>query len=194
MKKAEIILTLIALSTLLMKLCLVSGITIFIVMSLSLLSCFYFYTGFAFFNGMSLIKMTKGEKYKDIRSRRVVGGVATGLALGLAVIGILFKFQSFPGASFNLIMGIFSTGVIIAISTIKYFKTRDAYYTTILKRVLVYFTICLTLYLVPRNTFFEFMHRDRPAYVKVMEKAWDNPGNEALQDSVDAAWDKTYKK
>jgi hypothetical protein len=185
MKKAEIIIGIVALLAIIMNLLLFVGATILIVLSLSLLSCFYMYLSFALFNGVQLSNITNKESYTGIGAPRIIGAIGAGLALSLTVIGILFKFQSYPGATFNLSVGLISLAVVTIVGLVKYFKTKSAFYTGIFKRVAIFGLFGLTLLYTPRTTIIDFKYRNHPAYLNALKQAMANPDNKEMGEKAD---------
>jgi hypothetical protein len=148
------------------------------------------YFGFAFFNNIPISKIFKKESYKGISALRIIGAIGAGMALSASAIGILFKMQSYPGADADIAAGLFTCFIVAGISIIKFTKIKAPYYGKILKRVLIYGAICLTWFVIPKTTWIEFKYRDRPAYVRALERSWANPNSKALRDSVEMEWDK----
>lgn len=138
MKKAEIILGAIALTSLALNLLLVPGGVVLTVLSLSTLSVFYMYLSFALFNDIQIRRIFKKDSYKGISTMRIVGAILTGLALSMTIVGLLFKFQSWPGATMNLGLGLVGLLIALIVGTVKYSKTKSDYYTKIIKRIAVY--------------------------------------------------------
>ena len=162
------------------------------VLSLSSLSVIYMYLGFALFNNIHFRKIFKKETYKEISTKRIIGGVGTGLALSVSVIGILFKFQSWPGASANLIMAIVTLSILAIISLIKMKKSEDNYYSNILKRIAIFGAICIFLFSIPTKTWMEWKYPNNPEYVKAVLDAKSDPENQELWDKVDEEREKMY--
>ena len=185
MKKAEIILGAIALIALALNLLLVSGGGVLTVLSLSTLSVLYMYLSFALFNGIRLRHIFKKDSYKGISTMRIVGAILTGLALSMTIIGLLFKFQSWPGATVNLAIGLLGLAIALIVVTIKYSKTKSDYYTKIFKRIAVFGGLGLILIILPKETWLELKYRDHPDYVEAVKKAMSDPDNQELWDKVD---------
>tara|TARA_B100000780_G_C21122411_1_gene454784 strand:+ start:1782 stop:2369 length:588 start_codon:yes stop_codon:yes gene_type:complete len=185
MRKVEILLgiiTFIALTLNLFNIPYGEGLT---VLSLLLVSMLYFAFGFALFNKVGLRDLAKKDAFKGISQNRIIGAVLIGLSLSTAVIGILFKIQSWPGSSFNLGLGLFGLLIGSIVGLIKYQKTNSPYYTSIFKRVGFYGSIAFVLMLIPNITWLEFREREHPEYIEAVKRAWDDPENQELWDKVD---------
>ena len=184
MKKAEIIIGILSLIGLALNILLVPGGNIVIILTMGMLSLLYGYFSFALFNGIKFRAIFKKESYKGISTWRIVGAVGAGLALSMSVIGMLFKFQSWPGAVVELEFGLFWLFIVTIIGTIKYLTTQSEYYTGILKRVALYGGIALLLALMPKTAWVEIKYRNHPAYLQALKESINNPGNKELWEKV----------
>jgi glucan phosphoethanolaminetransferase (alkaline phosphatase superfamily) len=194
MKKTELTLILLAVIALIMKLMYLPGSLILIVLSLSSVSLFYFYLGFAFFNGIGFKKILKKESYKVISTQRIIGGIGTGFALSISAIGILFKIQSYPGASIQLLVGLFGLGIVLIFSLIKMRKSTNNYYSKILKRVASFGAICVFFIAIPSKTWLNLNYPNNPEYVQAILEAEANPDDQESQDKVKEESEKIYGK
>ncbi len=194
MKKGEIILATISIISLGLNLLLIPGGGFLTVLTLSTLSMVYFYFGFALFNDIRLRKIFKKDSYKDISSLRILGAVGAGLALSMTTIGLMFKFQSWPGADLNLIAGLVGLVIVTIIGVIKYSKSKSDYYTRILKRVAIFGGLGLITFLTPRTSWVEFKYRNYPDYVNAVKNSIADPDNKELQDKADEERQKMYNK
>ncbi len=191
MKKTEIILVILSIIVLGLKLLLIPGINLLVILTLSALAMLYFYFGFALFNNIQLRTIFKKDSYQDISSLRILGAVCSGLALSMAITGILFKFLSWPGSFANLMAGLVGIIIVAIIGTIKYFKSKSNYYTKIFKRLIIFGVLTLTLVLIPQTTWIELKYRDNPALLDALKKSLADPTNKELQDKVTEEREKT---
>ena len=185
MKKTELILIAISIVVLLMRFFHLPGSAILTVISLSSVSVFYLYLGFMLFNGIRFRKVFKKESYKGISTKRIFGGIGTGIALSFSAIGILFKFQSWPGASFQLGIGLFGLTIVTLISLTKVKKNSDNFYSNILKRVAFFGALSIFLLFIPSSTWLNWKYPNNPEYVKAILNAQANPNNEELWKKVE---------
>lgn len=192
MKKTELILILLALIALIMKLMYLPGSLILIVLSLSSLSLFYFYLGFAFFNGIRFRKILKRESYKGISTQRIIIGIGTGFVLNIAAIGVLFKIQSYSGASMILLISLFGLGILMIFSVIKMRENTDNYYANIFKRVASFGAICVFFIAMPSKTWLDLNYPNNPEYVQAILEVEANPNDQELQDKVKEENEKMY--
>lgn len=143
MKKIEIILATLTAIAIGMKLISIPGSGILTTVTLSSLSLIYCYFGFALFNNIPLRKILVKQGYKDTSTLRILGAIVTGFVLSLTIIGILFKFQSWPHASYNLGAGLVGLFIVTVVGLIKFNKTKMDYYKQIFIRIAVFGVIGL---------------------------------------------------
>jgi hypothetical protein len=91
MKKAEIILAVLAVIALGFNLNRVPGASALTVLTLSSLSVFYMYLGFALFNGVRLRAIFKKGSFTEISKARTFVAIAAGIALSVTLVGIMFR-------------------------------------------------------------------------------------------------------
>ena len=192
MKKAELFLVILSVITIVLRLFHFNNSGVLTVIFFSLLSLFYFYFSFAFFNDLGFRQMLKKVSFEGIPLSRIVGAVGTGLALSVAIIGILFKLQSYPGADAQLIIGAVTLGVVALVAAFKYRKSSESYYSIILKRVIVIGGFTIFLIVIPAKNWLGFQYPNNPEYVEALLKAQADPKNESLWDEVDVEREKMY--
>lgn len=155
------------------------------VVSLSAISALYMYLSFALFNGIRLREIFKRDSYKGIPVMRIIGAILTGSALSLTIIGLLFKFQSWPGAGVSLRAGLVGLIIAFIVGVMKYLKTKSDYYSRIFRRITVYGVLGLFFILLPKDTLLEFKYRNYPNYLESMKNAKAEPGNQELLNKVE---------
>jgi hypothetical protein len=184
MKKAELIFTILLVFAFFMSLMMVPGGAIFSISILTWLSFIYFYGGYALFNNVPLLKMTKSETHKDISSIQTISSIVTGGALGIVLMGILFKMEQWPGAAIMLLFGLTALFVAGVVSTIQYVTTKGPFYFQLLKRIVPYFIAGIILYFFSHQIFVEFKYRDYPAYVAAVNAWKADPSNDTLREKM----------
>ena len=93
--------------------------------------------------------------------------------------------MSWPGASPNIYTGLVTSGVILVISVIMYFKKQERFYLGVLKRVVLYCLIGLLLALIPRVNWMEAIHgKKHPEYIKAYKEYLANPSDDNLWQKV----------
>jgi hypothetical protein len=184
-KKAEIIIAAVSIIAMGLKLLLVPGSGILTVLSLSILSVYYMYLSFAIFNRIRPKNFYKKDSYLGISKMRIIGAIGTGLALSITTIGILFKFQSWPGGSFNLGVGLLGLFIVTIIGLIRFNRNKSDYYKGIFKRVAIVGILGLILMLIPQTTWIEIKYRNHPTYIEALKRAMADPENKDLWQNVE---------
>jgi hypothetical protein len=184
MKTTEKILCITFLFGLILKLALIPGSGILITLSLLILSILYFYLGFAFFNNIPFKGIFKKDSYREIKPLRILGAIAAGIVLSTISIGLLFKIQNWPLASSSLIVGLITSFIILAITTFKSYKTKDIYYSRILKRLIPAIILTGFFLLVSDLSFVKFQYRNHPDYIKAYMKLQNDPTNDSLRENL----------
>ena len=190
LKKIEVTLGVIAMVAMVLNLFNFAGGGVLTVLSLSTVSLLYTYLSFALFNDIRLRKIFNKGSYEGIGSKRIVGGIFTGLALSITTIGLLFKFQSWPGASFNLGLGLIGLLIVLIVGLIKYQRIKSEYYTKIFWRIVFYGGLGLILMIIPKEAWIEIKYRNHPEYIEAVKNAWTDPNNQELWGIVDKEWEK----
>lgn len=185
MKKAEIILIISSLIALIINLLIIPGGAFLTILTLSSISLLYCYFSFALFNNIRLRKIFQKESYKETTTLKLLGTIFTGFTLSTTIIGILFKFQRWPGAYIMLLVGVSGLLIVISISIIKYLNNKSEFYLIISKRVAIFGGIGLFLILMRPTFLVEFKYRNYPNYVNAVKKLTLEPNNKHLQKIVD---------
>jgi hypothetical protein len=194
MKKLELIFVLLSLVSILLNLFLIPMANLFMLLSLSFLSLFYMYFSFAFFNGVQLRNIFKKVAYSDVSALRIVGAIGTGVALSQTIIGLIFKFNEWPGAFVMMSVGLSGLLVVAIVGFIQFTKNKIDYYRNIFKRIALFGGLTLILVVLPSNLMFEFKYRNYPTYIAAYKKFIDNPTNKELSDEVAAERRKVFNR
>lgn len=183
--KAELIPIAIFILALLLFLFSLPGGAALMILSLGFLSILYFYFGFAILNSISFRKIFKKSSYSAISSMRIVGAIGTGIGLSTVIIGLLFKFMSWPGSYFMLLIGLLSMSVFFAYALIKFIINKSSFYTNILLRTAFFGGIGLFLLLMPSYTLSEIKYgKHHPEYIEALKALENDPTNTELQENV----------
>jgi len=184
MNKLEKILGLIFLIAIILKLTLLPGGGILATISLMILANLYFLFGFALFNQIELKNILKGDSYTGISNLRIFGAFVTGTALSILCVGVLFKLQHWPGSKPNIIVGLISSVIILIVSIIKYYKSKEVIYSKIILRLTIIGGISLFFLTVSDYSIVKFQFRNHPNYIKAFELYQTNPKNDSLQNNL----------
>lgn len=185
MRNFERILLGIALLSLILKFFLITGGGILCVLSFSVLSGFYFYLGFAYFNDLKMSQIFKSSSYKMISNKRLIGGICSGLALSILLIGFMFKLMQWPGQTMNLILGLLCTFVILAIIVITTKGKIDLYYKRILIRLALTGLLGLFFIVISDSVIIKIQYRNYPRYIEAFKKLQEQPSSVELQENID---------
>ena len=184
MKKTEKTILIISIIAIFLNFFLVPGGSVLTVMSLSLLAIIYFCFGITLFTNIRLADLFKTESLKDITTTKIFGVVALGFTLSITVLGILFKLLSWPGAAFNLGVGVIGLIIIITIGAIKYSNNKSKFYLLIFKRAFFFGGIGLLLLLTPKSTFIDLKYRNHISYANALKNSIADPTNEDLRKTL----------
>lgn len=181
MKKIELIVGLISLLSLVLNLLLVPGGGVLTILMLSIFSMLYFALSIVILNNIGLRSAFKKESYKGISTARIIGSIATGIALSITIIGVLFKFQSYPGANLELIYGLTGLIIVLIVGLIRYIKTKNKFYIDVFKRLLIVGGFGLMLILMPNGMLIDIKYRNHPEYAKALKNVTIDPFNKDFQ-------------
>ena len=111
----------------------------------------------------------------------------TGLVLSLTIIGILFKLQLWPGAEFNLRMGL--GGCVVVLVAILGIHSRrplaEPYFNALRFRLLVIGSAGLLLYLVPTPTLIKATVGADTERAHLLIRLYEAPGDTAAQRALE---------
>lgn len=106
---------------------------------------------------------------------QVVFSVLGGLTFSIAVLGILFKLQKYPGAGAMLISGIFFTALVSIYAVFSFVKSKDQYSKRLMRRGLILLFFVTSLYLIPQRSVIEFQYRNNPELKAIHLEVLENP-------------------
>jgi 4-hydroxybenzoate polyprenyltransferase len=178
MKKVEIILVALSIVGLCLSILLIVGGNFSTVIGLSLLSMIYFVFGFALFNGIGTREIFK--KSGSLKTLRILGGIATGMAMSVGLTGILFTALSWSGSSMMLLIGVIVLSALSITAAIKYSTNKDSFYRNILLRIVPTAIVALVFLFFGDQIFYDFKYRNYPEFLDAYHQAKADPGNETL--------------
>jgi len=184
MKKSERILFALVCLALVLEVMLIPGSGILLVLSFNALACVYMFGGLFLFNGIPLRRVFREGAFSEVSKGKVVGAMGAGVALSLTTIGLLFRFQSWPGADFLLATGLLLLLVVLIIGAVKYLQSKTSYYMGIFLRASVIGGLGLIMMLAPSTAWVEIIYRNHPAYLDAFKKAVADPDNQELWEKV----------
>jgi hypothetical protein len=128
----------------------ITGAAFLMMISLLILSLFYYIFSFALLNGISFSNIFRRSTYKAISGLRLAGTVATGMALAPICTGILYCALHLNGGEIIILTGIVSGMFVGIVAAIRYRKSKSKFYTDIFIRLGI-FTIAGILAIVFAN-------------------------------------------
>ena len=186
MKKTEIILIILVILSLILSLFRVAGSAVLSILSLSSLSVFYFYAGVALFNGIEFKEIFTKGSFSTIPKAHIMASVGAGFGLSVALLGLLFEFQSWAGSSNFVWMGSMISFLIFLFSLAMWLKGRESTFFEILKRVALFGSILWAVFLLPKHSITRFQFRNDPEMLEAIIKVKDEPGNQEYRDELNA--------
>lgn len=184
MKKFERIAGILALLGITLKFFDIPGNGIITTLALSILSVFYYVFSFALFNNILFLDIFNKAAYKETNAKRIIGSIGLGFALSLITIGALFKLQFWSGGTTQLVTGLATLVLIMAIATMFYFRSKADFYIRIFKRIAIYGSFGLLLYLTPSNTLVDLFYGANPEYAELFKQVLADPENEKLREKL----------
>ncbi len=177
MKKFEIVMVVFAIIGICFKLFNLPLSSMFLFVSLLLLSSMYFYLGFAFFNNIKLKNAFKSGSYTGIKPLRIVFSVGFGWGLSILVIGILFGFLSYPLESLLIKTGIVTTLLFLILLLVQgKAEIRKKY--GIIIRAAIFLVLGIAMLYLPPYFLDKIQYRNHPDYLEVLIKLKEDPDNE----------------
>ena len=192
MKKSEIILIAFSVLSIAGKFLNVPLSGILSVLSLTTLGLLYFIWAIPVFFGMDFSELFNGG-YKKLGARQIASTLITGWGLGVALNGVLFKLQIWPGADTILFVGSIATSFSVLVSLAFYRSSKEQPYLNMLKRSIPILLISLLAYSTTSRQLLEAKYPDNPEYIEAFIAAQENPDDEELQAKEQEEWDKMYE-
>ncbi|WP_426429566.1 hypothetical protein ACPX19_08460 [Winogradskyella sp. HB-48] len=155
--------------------------SILISLSCILLSLLYLFFGFAVLNNIRFRDILKKESYKGISALRILLTFFTGLILSMLIIYMLFKFQRWPYGQYGLMISLILLAFIGLIVLVKYFISKNKFYSNYLIRLLTFGIYGLLLFFISSENLLELKYKNFPDYIEAEKKLMKDPQNRQLQ-------------
>ena len=135
---------------------------------------------------LSFLQKSKSDEELDDEKRFLKGHgtKAAGYALAIALIGILYKIQLYPGSEFMLIVGTISLIILGILAFVRYNESKSEYVRNLLIKIAIVGSLSALLLAIPKGKILEHRFPDSPEYVKAKVNLWADPSNEKLQNKV----------
>ncbi len=143
MKKLEILLGLFAGISLVLDYFQVPFASLLMLVSIPVLSLFYFYLSFALINGIGFKGLFVKASYKGVSAFMIVLAIIFGVFLSNFILGILFGIKEFPGANILLLIGFIVMAIVLFLSGAYYFKSQKAFFNRMFVRFVIYDVIAI---------------------------------------------------
>lgn len=181
MKRLEKILIVLSIISLIMMFNQYQGSTWMLMISLTLLACIYFPLGFLFFSQIGVRQLFKGA-LRNAKAVNLLSAFFVGLGVSNLCMGILFRFLHFPGGNEMLIAGLAIAVIMLIVTIIRYYKTRNAEITLSISRLAAFSIASLALLFTSSRTLLSIQYRNYPRYVDAYLKYMDNPTPETARE------------
>lgn len=148
------------------------------------LSMLYLFFGFALLNNIRFRNILKKDSYKGISVLRILLTIMTGFVLSFLVVYMLFKFQRWPYGNIGLQICLIWLAIIIAAVAIKYFISKDKFYSNFLIRLFTIGVYGTLLYFVSSEQLLEMKYKDFPDYIEAEKELMKDPDNMYLREKA----------
>jgi len=112
------------------------GGNIALVLSLMLLSLFYFAASYFLYNPTQMV-VVDGYSYKQTSTKKALLAVITGMSMPVALIGLLFRLMHWPGAAVMLLVGLVTIAPIAILNLVLFLNRKDEFYQPLAIRTLI---------------------------------------------------------
>lgn len=177
MKRTELLLSGVSASFFLLYLLGGVGMSLFMMLSLSLLGALYAYLGFAHLNGVRMAQVFKKEAYSSIRFTDILIGIFGGIGMAAIINSVLFAIMLWPGRGSLFVSGSIFLGIAIVMAFVL-LGTYPLLKERLVKRVAIYMVLGGLFYVIPAGFWFSIRYRNNPEYVEAMIEHYNNPSKE----------------
>jgi len=149
---------------------------VLLVISLGTLAMIYFGGGFYFFSD------------KKISRQNFPLSIISGVFLAFVVLGILFKLMYWPFSHIYLLVGTYTTPVLLIITYLLKSKATEelkVYYKNIFLRISVWALLCVTFFLTPTSVLLKIQHRNDPELARLKTQLFSDNTNIEYKKQLD---------
>ncbi len=139
MKITEIILSILFAFGLLLRFMQLSGSSALIVISLTIISYYYYIFGFAIFNDIKIKNIFLKKSYNNKSPLKIILSVFLGMSVALITNGVLFKLQNWKINTNLTLMGIISALIVLALYYFILKKEINNWKTVYLRSIIIIF-------------------------------------------------------
>ena len=185
MKKLETILLGSFFISILLKIFQLPGTALLLILSGGLVAMFYYITGYFIMNDVSLKKLLKERKGKNVPVPILFGSIMAGWDFSIITLGILFKVMLFPGADNMLVTGIILLTV-LQIGSLFIRKKEPETFARFFNRVIIFFGAGLLASFINYNQIIDFQYSDDPEMAKALKNTVANPTDSVAHYELEA--------
>tara|TARA_R110002049_G_scaffold278391_2_gene457162 strand:- start:2988 stop:3530 length:543 start_codon:yes stop_codon:yes gene_type:complete len=172
LKRIELLLIVLAILAINLHLLLWNGAELVTIVSLAGLALFYPFLSLALFLDDS----------KPISIQTMLPG----LPFSVALVGILFKLQSWPGFQVNLVIGSLGLVALIIHRYTQKNQQQKLSFNILSKRAIPLVVITLFMLALPKYAWIETKYSEYPEYIKAIKALDENPEDLKLQQELDS--------
>lgn len=122
-------------------------------LSAIILSMFYFYLGFAYFNGISFRGIFKKKSYVSLTATKIVYAIITGWVWSWLPLVVLFKGMAWPGLSLIQTIALAVFIIFSLITLLSFLITKKRFFKLLLPRLLIGLLITAVFFILPESLF-----------------------------------------
>lgn len=172
LKRIELLLIVLAILAINLHLLLWAGADLITIISLAGLALFYPFLSLALFL----------EDSKSIKLTTMLPG----LPFSIALIGILFKLQSWAGYEVNLLVGSLALVALIINRFTQKDSSQQLSYKVLTRRAIPILIVTLFMLALPKYAWIETKYSEFPDYIKTIKELDKNPESIPLQQKLDS--------
>ncbi len=177
MKRTELILSGMSIAIFALYLLGGVGMSLFMMLILSLLSVLFGYFGFAHLNGIRATGLFKKESYKETRLKDIIVAIIGGAGIALIINSMLFAIMLWHGSALFFLTGFsllsFALLIVVVMKNI-----RPTLKFRLVRRGVAFLILGVIFYLLPTYTWFSIRYRSQPEYVEASVNYFTNPSIE----------------
>lgn len=153
-----------------------------VIIPLSILAMVYYPGGFYFLS-------VRGSA----KQQHLAMSISAGIAFSIAVVGIMFKIQFWPGSALILLVGCAASLLVLVFIQVLKFRSGELlgiYLKRLTFRSLFYIGVTALLYFTPMRTMLSLQYPDDSELVRLMNNAYSNPENETYRQELNDYFEK----
>lgn len=162
----------------------VPAMAVLFVLIMSVFALFYFYCSLILLNDIPFKGIFNKESYKGWGFLRIILSFFGGIIISIAIIGLMFHVQYWPGSTILLSFGLFLLASVLIVAQMKLQSSDSAFWSGLRGRALVFLVITGVVAVLPHSTWVEIKYRNNPEYVAAFKEAIKDFDDQGLWDRV----------